>query len=96
MKEDIPEWEKYVPKSVLNAGCEKLFPLVRFSSQEEMHRSLGFSLAMQVRMLFSCLVDADFLATEAFMNPVRSKERCLLAGKYFGTDERSPGRVSFQ
>ena len=75
MKEDIPEWEKYVPKSVLNAGCEKLFPLVRFSSQEEMHRSLGFSLAMQVRMLFSCLVDADFLATEAFMNPVRSKER---------------------
>lgn len=28
-----------------------------------------------IRMLFSCLVDADFLDTEQFMNPVRSQER---------------------
>ncbi len=28
-----------------------------------------------VRMLFSCLVDADFLDTEAFMNPDRAAER---------------------
>lgn len=34
----------------------------------------GFSAAFYVRMLFSCLVDADFLDTEAFMNGVgRSK-----------------------
>ncbi|MDO4804282.1 MAG: CRISPR-associated helicase Cas3' [Lachnospiraceae bacterium] len=29
----------------------------------------GFSLAFFTRMLFSCLVDADFLDTEAFMRP---------------------------
>ena len=34
----------------------------------------GFSFSFRMRMLFSCLVDADFLDTEAFMNnaPVRS------------------------
>lgn len=31
--------------------------------------SRGFAVAMQTRMLFSLLVDADRLATEAFMNP---------------------------
>lgn len=29
----------------------------------------GFQLSFFVRMLYSCLVDADFLDTEAFMNP---------------------------
>jgi CRISPR-associated endonuclease/helicase Cas3 len=29
----------------------------------------GFSVAFFTRMVFSCLVDADFLDTEAFMNP---------------------------
>ncbi|MCB1130365.1 MAG: CRISPR-associated endonuclease Cas3'' [Verrucomicrobiae bacterium] len=32
----------------------------------------GFSLGFFTRMLFSSLVDADFLATEAFMSPVKS------------------------
>ncbi len=35
----------------------------------------GSSPALWIRMLFSCLVDADFLDTEAFMNPTRSRER---------------------
>ncbi|HWR24060.1 MAG TPA: CRISPR-associated helicase Cas3' [Feifaniaceae bacterium] len=36
----------------------------------------GFSLSFLTRMLFSCLVDADYLDTEAFMNaaPVRQNE----------------------
>lgn len=39
------------------------------------HRLAGFSLAFFVRMLFSCLVDADFLATEQFMDAERGAQR---------------------
>jgi len=38
------------------------------------HRD-GFSIAFFVRMLFSCLVDADFLDTEQFMDPSRASNR---------------------
>lgn len=36
---------------------------------------IGFQLAFFIRMLFSCLVDADFLATEQFMAPDVSTDR---------------------
>jgi CRISPR-associated endonuclease/helicase Cas3 len=35
----------------------------------------GFSVAFFTRMLFSCLIDADRLETEAFCNPQQSAER---------------------
>jgi CRISPR-associated endonuclease/helicase Cas3 len=35
----------------------------------------AFSVAFFTRMLFSCLVDADFLATELFMSPERASQR---------------------
>ncbi|OYY93713.1 MAG: CRISPR-associated helicase/endonuclease Cas3 [Hydrogenophilales bacterium 28-61-23] len=35
----------------------------------------GKGFALWVRMLFSCLVDADFLDTEAYMNPDKAAER---------------------
>lgn len=35
----------------------------------------AFTFAFFVRMLFSCLVDADFLDTEAFLEPQRSAQR---------------------
>lgn len=35
----------------------------------------GFSLAFFTRMIFSCLVDADFLDTEAFCSPEKKAER---------------------
>ncbi len=35
----------------------------------------AFQLALLCRMLFSCLVDADFLATEAFLDRSRSEHR---------------------
>jgi len=34
-----------------------------------------FQLAFLTRMLFSCLVDADYLATEAFVSPEKTDER---------------------
>ena len=33
------------------------------------------SIALWIRMLFSCLVDADFLATESFMDSAKSESR---------------------
>ena len=39
------------------------------------HNGIGFSLAFWNRMLFSCLVDSDYLATEEFMSPDRACER---------------------
>lgn len=39
------------------------------------HRRAGFSLAFHTRMLFSCLVDADYLDTESFMSPERTELR---------------------
>jgi CRISPR-associated endonuclease/helicase Cas3 len=38
-------------------------------------RQLSFQVAFFVRMLFSCLVDSDFLATEGFMAPERAVQR---------------------
>ncbi len=38
-------------------------------------KGAAFSFAFFVRMLFSCLVDADYLDTEAFMDPERAAER---------------------
>jgi len=35
----------------------------------------GFSIAFFTRMIFSCLVDADFLDTEAFIDPERHRRR---------------------
>ncbi|HHW18969.1 MAG TPA: CRISPR-associated helicase Cas3' [Firmicutes bacterium] len=35
----------------------------------------GFSVAFFTRMLFSCVVDADYLDTEGFMNPEMSQHR---------------------
>jgi CRISPR-associated endonuclease/helicase Cas3 len=36
---------------------------------------IGFSIAFFTRMIYSCLVDADFLDTECFIDPAQSKKR---------------------
>ncbi len=46
-------------------------------------RRLGFQAAFFTRMVFSCLVDADFLDTEAFVDPDRHNAR----GRYPGVTE---------
>lgn len=47
-------------------------PLRRFSL---LQRCPAFTLASYTRMLFSCLVDADFLDTERFMDRHRARQR---------------------
>ncbi len=48
-------------------------PTLSIDTKDEARAS--FQLGLFARMLFSCLVDADFLATESFMNPEQAKQR---------------------
>ena len=57
----IPEYLPHVPEEILAVPAD--LPPVPFALQS------GCSLGFFLRLLFSALVDADFLATEAFMNP---------------------------
>ncbi len=54
-----------IPKKILEGICPELPSLV--SSSEH--------IALWIRMLFSCLVDADFLDTELYMSPKKSGQR---------------------
>lgn len=64
-KSDLPDWND-APIEILSHAVP---PLPSFLQGN------GFSLSFFTRMLFSCLVDADFLATEAFMNPSQTTSR---------------------
>lgn len=66
-KADLPGWQS-APEEIT---AHSFPPPPGFLSQDP------FSLGFFTRMLFSCLVDADFLATEAFMNPSQAKSRNL-------------------
>ena len=56
-------WEK-IPETILGGG---LPVLSSFVTPDELH--------IWIRMLFSCLVDADFLDTERFMAPEKAENR---------------------
>lgn len=65
LQKKIPEYSKN-PESILTPSHENL----PFSQVVN-----GFNISFFVRMLFSCLVDADFLDTEKFMNSNASQSR---------------------
>jgi len=56
------------PKSILNLALPSLPAFLATPNND-------YALALFQRMLFSCLVDADFLATESFMNPTQAIQR---------------------
>jgi CRISPR-associated endonuclease/helicase Cas3 len=58
-KSDLPDWS-CAPTEILDAPLPPLPPFLKSPDD--------FSLGFFSRLIFSCLVDADFLATEAFMN----------------------------
>ncbi len=64
-KTDLPDWQN----APVEITSKTVPPPPGFLAKD------SFSLSFFTRMLFSCLVDADFLATEAFMNPSQAKTR---------------------
>ncbi len=60
------------PREKLETDLQLGRPRLNFESDRDV---AGFQLAFFTRMLFSCLVDADFLATEQFMSPQRAAAR---------------------
>lgn len=62
--EDYSRWEKELQSEISNI-CPVTFPTFCEESR--------FSMSFFIRMIFSCLVDADYLDTEAFMNKGRVK-----------------------
>ncbi|NJL18875.1 MAG: CRISPR-associated helicase Cas3' [Bdellovibrionaceae bacterium] len=68
-KNPLPEWENAAAQIGITDLNQPLdFPLKRPNAGM-------FGCAFTCRMLFSCLVDADYLATEAFMQPTEAKQR---------------------
>jgi CRISPR-associated endonuclease/helicase Cas3 len=63
----LAEYENALPRDISDWRATGPLPLFALQS--------GQSLAFFLRFLFSCLTDADFLATEAFMNPTQAVSR---------------------
>ena len=61
----VPQWKQQAPADLLKPPT---IPPCNLPNNP-------FAIAFATRMLFSCLVDADFLATESFMNPEQSAQR---------------------
>lgn len=64
-KTDLPDWTN-APQAIVDQSLPTPSPILQQDS---------FSLGFFTRMLFSCLVDADFLATETFMSPSKTSVR---------------------
>ncbi len=79
LKKSVPQWEdaarEFLPASFFQMRRDELAgeikPFLKSGS--------GYSAFFLVRMLFSCLVDADFLATEKFMDDEKSNARMTVS-----------------
>ena len=85
LKKDLPNWDtvarRELPLSLFECDSatigKEVTPFLSYGD--------GYSLAFLARMLFSCLVDADFIATERFMDEKRADERESMAGREFAS-----------
>ncbi len=75
LKKSVEPW-RTADASLLLADLETSIPrVVQSALSQQDRRRAAFSLSFFVRMLFSCLVDADFLDTERFMSSDRHARR---------------------
>ena len=70
LKKSIPDWSG-CPESILTATDPGNPPFV----PDAKGKRFGFQVSFFIRMLYSCLVDADFLDTEQFMDRERASWR---------------------
>lgn len=76
LRKEVPQWSRYLepapdkPQAELSAHLKE-----RLACRGSDPESAAFSFALFTRMLFSCLVDADFLDTEAFLDHDRAAFR---------------------
>ena len=73
----IEPWQEHSCALLKDRPCPPIPPLPKITDPNapDACRQAAFRVAFWIRMLFSTLVDADFLATEAFMNPQRAQDR---------------------
>ncbi len=76
LKKRLPETTD-APAELLQKPDLPTVPPIALASEDQ--DIIPFQLAFLTRMLFSCLVDADYLATEEFASPDRSGERQFVA-----------------
>ena len=78
LEKSICNWQENAPEELKSLPLPEVPNFAKFGSRpitpEDTARP-SFRIAFWIRMMFSCLVDADFLATEAFMSPDRADER---------------------
>ncbi|WP_035276725.1 CRISPR-associated helicase/endonuclease Cas3 [Desulforegula conservatrix] len=85
LEKKIPDFSAK-PDSILNFKKVPDFPFnVKLSNEEEKDR-FAFRLSFFIRMVFSCLVDADFLDTEEFFD----KDKCSWRKGYPSLKELYP------
>lgn len=82
----LPDWEadkigraslklRLENKELLTSALENGLPSDMKNCSLPSERPLGVDCALWIRLLFSCLVDADFLDTEAFLKPDKAATR---------------------
>ena len=87
LEKEVCEYYAY-QREIDAKGIDMVFPPRLLEDIEQSGKSVDYGLFFFIKMLFSCLVDADFLETEEFMQPEKSKARGMcpaieeLAGQF--------------
>lgn len=71
LSKEIPPWQNHADAALLSAPSLGMPPLTLNPDG----KTLAFQLAFFTRMVFSCLIDADRLATERFCDGEKSAQR---------------------